>query len=70
MMHPMHTIQPEPIRLGVVADKLWYCQTAYAAESEEAALATEAADATNPAEEGCGGFSWQLNEALEIRRIR
>ncbi|MEC8052918.1 MAG: hypothetical protein VX210_19140 [Myxococcota bacterium] len=51
-----------------VADKLWYCQTAYAAESEEAALATEAADATNPAEEGCGGFSWtQLNEALEIR---
>ena len=27
---------------------LWYCQTAYAAESEEAALATEAADATNP----------------------
>ena len=41
-----------------VADKLWYCQTAYAAESEEAALATEAADATNPAEEGCGGFSW------------
>ena len=37
---------------------LWYCQTAYAAESEEAALATPAADATNPADGGCGGFSW------------
>ena len=51
-----------------VDGNLWYCQTAYAAESEEAALATEAADATNPAEEGCGGFSWtQLVDALEIR---
>jgi hypothetical protein len=37
---------------------LWYCQTAYAAESEEAARATPAADPADPGTTGCGGFSW------------
>jgi hypothetical protein len=45
---------------------LWYCQTAYDAESEEAALATQAADPANPAETGCGGFGWtQLTTPTE-----
>ncbi len=37
---------------------LWYCQTAYAAASEADALATPAADATDPSTGGCGAFSW------------
>ena len=37
---------------------LWYCQTAYDAATEEAALATPAADPANPAASGCGSFSW------------
>ena len=37
---------------------LYLCQTAYDAATEEAALGTEAADATDPANSGCGGFSW------------
>ena len=37
---------------------LYYCQTAYDAETEEAALATPAADKTDPATTGCGGFAW------------
>ena len=59
----------EPFRLGDCRrSNLWYCQTAYAAETEEAAIATPEADATSPAEAGCGGFSWtQLNERLAIR---
>lgn len=41
-----------------VADGLvWYCQTAYAAETEAAAWTTPAADVTDLAA-GCGGFSW------------
>ena len=53
---------------ATVDGQLWYCQTAYAAETEEAAIATPEADATSPAEAGCGGFSWtQLNEPLAIR---
>ncbi len=37
---------------------LWYCQTAYAATTEAEAIATPAADATDPATTGCGSFSW------------
>ena len=38
--------------------QLWYCQTAYDAPDEAAALATPAADDTDPSSGGCGGFSW------------
>ena len=49
-------------------DGLWYCQTTYDAESEEAALAVTAADPTNPATAGCGSFGWtRLDTALSIR---
>ena len=37
---------------------LWYCQTAYDAESAEAAEATPAADATDPSMSGCGMSPW------------
>ena len=37
---------------------LWYCNTAYDAETEADALATPAADATDPAAGGCGTFAW------------
>jgi hypothetical protein len=36
---------------------LYYCQSAYDAESEDAALASEPADGDD-LEEGCSGFSW------------
>jgi hypothetical protein len=36
----------------------WFCQTAYDAADADAALATPAADATDPAIDGCGGFPW------------
>ena len=38
-------------------DDLYYCQSAYAAESEEAALDSEPADAED-LEKGCSGFPW------------
>ncbi len=41
------------------AGDLYYCQTAYAAESEAAALATERADDASLSG-GCGGFEWSL----------
>lgn len=41
------------------AGDLYYCQTAYAAESEAAALATERADDASLSN-GCGGFEWTL----------
>lgn len=37
---------------------VWYCQTAYDAATEADALDTPAADATDPANGGCGGFTW------------
>ncbi len=37
---------------------LYFCQTAYAAASQQAAKDTPAADATDPATTGCGGFAW------------
>jgi len=36
----------------------WYCQTAFAADSEQAAHDTPAADSSDLGGEGCGGFSW------------
>lgn len=38
--------------------KLYYCQTAYNAATEAAALSTPPADPSDPATSGCGGFSW------------
>ena len=38
---------------------LYYCQTAYDAASEQAAVDTKAADAAN-LETGCGGFFWSF----------
>ena len=41
------------------AGVLYYCQAAYAADSEEAARAVPASDASDPASKGCGGsFPW------------
>jgi hypothetical protein len=39
---------------------LYVCQTAYDAADEATAVATTAADATDPTTAGCGGFSWSL----------
>jgi hypothetical protein len=41
-----------------VAGDVWYCQTAYDAASAWEARQTPAADATDPANTGCGGFAW------------
>lgn len=37
---------------------IYYCQTAYDKETEEEALATQAADKTDPESSGCGGYAW------------
>jgi hypothetical protein len=37
---------------------LWFCQTTYNAPTESDALATPRADDSDPANLGCGGFSW------------
>jgi hypothetical protein len=37
---------------------LYFCQTAFGAESEADAIATVAADPANPTETGCSGFPW------------
>ena len=47
------------------AGQLWYCQTAFGAESEQAALDTAPADATDVANSGCSGFSWSSLTAAE-----
>ena len=41
-----------------VAGDVWYCQTAYDAVSAWDARQTPAADPTDPANGGCGGFAW------------
>jgi hypothetical protein len=41
-------------------DAWWMCQTAYDAADEISALATAAADATDPAADGCSGFAWSM----------
>jgi hypothetical protein len=38
--------------------RLWYCQVAYDATSEDAALTAAAPDPSDPGASGCGGFSW------------
>lgn len=51
----------------VAADKLYYCQTAFDAADEAAALATAAADQSH-LDTGCGGYAWsRLDAPLEIR---
>ena len=45
---------------------LWYCQTAYAAETFEAARDTPAANAESPGTTGCGGFSWTSMAAAAL----
>ena len=45
--------------------ELWYCQTTYDAATEDDALATAAADATDPANGGCNGFSWSKLTEME-----
>jgi hypothetical protein len=42
------------------AGTLYLCQIAYADESLEAAKDTEAPDASDPANAGCGGFGWTV----------
>ena len=44
------------------SDGLWYCQSAYDAASEEAAMNTAAADTTDPANGGCNSFEWTKME--------
>jgi hypothetical protein len=39
-------------------DSLFLCNTIYNATTEEEALLSEAADTTDPANSGCGGFAW------------
>jgi hypothetical protein len=39
-------------------DELWYCTTAFGLASEDEAVATPAADGSDPANGGCAGFSW------------
>lgn len=41
-----------------VDDQLYYCTTAFDAATEQAALDTAAAEATDPTASGCGGFAW------------
>lgn len=45
--------------LPIVDDSFYYCTVEYALDTlEDAENSTETADATNPEEEGCGGFPW------------
>ncbi len=37
---------------------LWFCQSAFEAETEDDALATAAANSDDPASSGCGEFAW------------
>jgi len=41
-----------------VDTQLYFCQTAYAAASEQDAVDTPAADSSDPASGGCNGFEW------------
>ena len=50
--------------LAFVGNALYYCQTGYAEESEQAAMELERSDDSDPATTGCGGeFAWsQLSD--------
>jgi hypothetical protein len=48
------------------AGQLWFCQTAYAAATEADAVSTPAADPSDPANSGCGGFSWSSMDAAAL----
>ena len=39
-------------------ETLWFCQSAFEAETEDDALATAAANSDDPAASGCGEFAW------------
>ena len=43
---------------------LWYCQTAYDAADETAAVDTPAATSNDPAAGGCSGFAWSAMTAM------
>ena len=46
----------------------WFCQTAFDADTEDEALATAAADPSDPSSAGCGGFAWtRLYVPLPLR---
>ncbi|MBO4712172.1 hypothetical protein J5681_09720 [bacterium] len=46
--------------------KLYFCQITYTAETEDEALAADTADRTDPANSGCGEYSWsELVEVVE-----
>ena len=47
---------------ATVGGQLYYCQTAYDAASEAAALAVPAADPSDPVNGGCAGFAWTTLE--------
>jgi len=40
------------------ANRLWYCQIVFDAPSAAAAAAAAPANASNPAQTGCGNFAW------------
>ncbi len=49
-------------------DAVYFCQTAYAATSEQEARQNVAADPTDPTSGGCGGFAWsRLRAPLALR---
>jgi hypothetical protein len=45
---------------------LYFCQTAFDAETREAAEAVPAADPTDPVNSGCGGFGWTILNTVAL----
>ena len=50
---------------AMVEGTLWYCQTVFDGDDEEAVRAADAADATDPAAGGCGGAPWTQMTPVE-----
>lgn len=46
------------------AEGFWICQSTYDSETEEAAMNTAAADATDLESSGCGSFPWTRMEVV------
>ena len=42
----------------LVADQVYFCQSAYGLQSEAEALSAQRADRSSPASSGCGAFAW------------